>query len=351
MNKWVLSTIIFLIILTAIVLSIETNQDKVISITNQTLKVVNSREFLNFDIQIKNKDIEKSKSENTIKNQTIAINTKNFEPKQVKKPSNQDLVDLKFNELLNKKTKVESIWDKNQKPEIKINNTSSNQIQTKTTGKSVEFKPQKINNSNNVPKIEHTQINTTQIVQAKSPAVKTNTIQTTNSTVEKIAKLTPPVVVTPTIKKKTFNFASSDFQNELRTYLDNNVKFPQGYVVHFSFQYSNDGDLAEIHIISIPEKDYLDGDDIYISHIYGDVCKRDNLASNEMYYNSDSSISELIAIPITSTPDGPNLKQFYDTLIAISKNHKIEQVSSEEQSNYIPIGGMYYLGNLYLYTN
>lgn len=351
MNKWVLSTIIFLIILTAIVLSIETNQDKVISITNQTLKVVNSREFLNFDTQIKNKDIEKSKSENTIKNQTIAINTKNFESKQVKKPSNQDLIDLKFNELLNKKTKVESIWDKNQKPEIKINNTSSNQIQTKTTGKSVEFKPQKINNSNKVSKIEHTQINTTQIVQVKSPTVKTNTIQTTNSTVEKFAKLTPPVVVTPTIKKKTINFASSDFQSDLRTYITNNVKFPQGYVVSFSFLYTIQGDIAEIHIISIPEKDYLDGDDTYISHIYGDVCKRDNLANNEMYYNGDSSEADLISIPINSTPDGQNLKLFYDALKSIGTTHTTEQIAFENQDNYNSVNGMYYQGNLYLYMN
>ena len=54
MNKWVLSTLIFLILLTTIALSIDTTQNKIISITSQAVKIVNSRSFLTTKTEVKN---------------------------------------------------------------------------------------------------------------------------------------------------------------------------------------------------------------------------------------------------------------------------------------------------------
>ena len=300
MNKWVLSTLIFLIILTGIVFSIDTSRDKVVSFTNQTLRIVNSRELLNSDVNIGNTKIEPQK-------QQVDVNTTKIETNNNTKLSNQDLMDLKFNELLNKKAEVKAIWDRKRPQKIKVNNLQTKQIE---------------------------------VTQNQKPQV-----------VEKVAKLTPQVVTKPVQKAPVINFSSPSFQAELKTYLTANAKFTQGYVVNFSFLYSAKGDIAEIHIISIPEKDYLDGNDTYVSHIYGDVCKRDNLAPNEMYYNHDSSETDLVAIPINSTPDGTNLELFYNIVKRLGTSHSIEQVPYERQDNYSVLGGMYYQGNLYLYTN
>ena len=70
-----------------------------------------------------------------------------------------------------------------------------------------------------------------------------------------------------------------------------------------------------------------------------------------MYYNGDSSEADLISIPINSTPDGQNLKLFYDALKSIGTTHTTEQIAFENQDNYNSVNGMYYQGNLYLYMN
>ncbi|MBR6723033.1 hypothetical protein IKL64_06225 [bacterium] len=306
MNKWVLSTLIFLILLTTIALSIDTTQNKIISITSQAVKIVNSRSFVTNKTEIKNSQKTPITNE---KINIIAQNQKSNKPVELTK---EELIEAKFNNILNKKVEVQSIWKQEKEPKIEVKHAKNQ-------------KPTHIENQTN----------------------KTSTKQP----IEKISKQTQPAIVKPAVKKKSIDFSSTNFQTDLRDYILKSIDFPQGYVVNFSFQYTKNGDIAEIHLISIPEKDYLDGDDTYISHIYGDVCKRDNLASNEMYYNNDSLEANLISIPINSTPDGPTLKLFYDTLKGISTNHKIEQVSFEEQDNYNSIGGMYYLGELYLYMN
>lgn len=352
MNKWVLLTLIFLIILTGIVFSIDTSRDKVVSFTNQALRVVNSREFLNSDVKIENTNPETQKQ--TVEITTTKMDTTNTQTKL----SNQDLMDLKFNELLNKKTEVKSIWDRKEPTKVKVNNQKAEQNSTKITTQKNEItqQTQKVENKTNITqpsvKIEPVKTITKTETKITTTTTPTQTKPTTTQTIEKVAKLPQQVVITkPTQKVQKIDFSSPTFQAELKAYITNNVKFHQGYVVNFSFLFSKKGDIAEIHIISIPDKDYLDGNDTYVSHIYGDVCKRDNLADNEMYYNNDSSETDLIAIPINSTPDGQYIKWFYDSLKNLSLNHTIEQISYDERDNYTAIGGMYYQGNLYLYTN
>ena len=351
MNKWVLLTLIFLIILTGIVFSIDTSRDKVVSFTNQALRVVNSREFLNSDVKIENTNPETQKQ--TVEITTTKVDTTNTQTKL----SNQDLMDLKFNELLNKKTEVKSIWDRKEPTKVKVNNQKAEQNSTKITTQKNEItqQTQKAENKTNTTqpsKIESVKTITKTETKATTTPNQTQTKLTTTQATEKVAKLPQQVVITkPTQKIQKIDFSSPTFQAELKAYITNNVKFHQSYVVNFSFLFSKKGDIAEIHIISIPDKDYLDGNDTYVSHIYGDVCKRDNLADNEMYYNNDSSETDLIAIPINSTPDGQYIKWFYDSLKNLSLNHTIEQISYDERDNYTAIGGMYYQGNLYLYTN
>lgn len=343
MNKWVLSTLIFLIILTGIVFSIDTSRDKVVSFTNQTLRIVNSRELLNSDVKIENTKIEPQK-------QQIEINTTKIETNNNTKLSNQDLMDLKFNELLNKKAEVKAIWDRKRPQKIKVNNLQTKQTSTNATVQKIEVTLESKDIKSPKP-VEQTPIKVTQ-TQTTTPTKQIEITQNQKTqVVEKVAKLTPQVVTKPVQKAPVINFSSPSFQAELKTYLTANAKFTQGYVVNFSFLYSAKGDIAEIHIISIPEKDYLDGNDTYVSHIYGDVCKRDNLAPNEMYYNHDSSETDLVAIPINSTPDGTNLELFYNIVKRLGTSHSIEQVPYERQDNYSSLGGMYYQGNLYLYTN
>lgn len=350
MNKWVLLTLIFLIILTGIVFSIDTSRDKVVSFTNQALRVVNSREFLNSDVKIENTNPETQKQ--TVEITTTKVDTTNTQTKL----SNQDLMDLKFNELLNKKTEVKSIWDRKEPTKVKVNNQKAEQNSTKITTQKNEItqQTQKAENKTNTTqpsKIESVKTITKTETKATTTTNQTQAEPTTVQATEKVAKLPQQVVITkPTQKVQKIDFSSPTFQAELKAYITNNVKFHQSYVVNFSFLFSKKGDVAEIHIISIPEKDYLDGNDTYVSHIYGDVCKRDNLADNEMYYNNDSSETDLIAIPINSTPDGQYIKWFYDSLKNLSLNHTIDQISYDERDNYTAIGGMYYQGNLYLYT-
>ena len=351
MIKWVLLTLLFLIVLTGTVLSIDSSRDKVISITNQSLRVVNSREFLNSDVKIENTKLEP-------KDKIIEINTTETEAKNSKKElSNEDLINLKFNQLLNKKTEVQSIWDNKKTTKTNINNKKFEQNSTKITNSKNEI-TQQIQNAKQITKITQPSVKfelskpiTTKTTNSTAQN-KTTTAPTAIQTTENFAKLPKQVVIAkPMQKVQKIDFSSPSFQEKLRIYITQNVNFHPNYIVHFSFLYSQKGDIAEIHIISIPEKDYHDGNDTYISHIYGDVCKRDNLANNEMYYNNDSSVSNLIAIPINSTPDGQYIKLFYDSLKNLSSSHTIKQISYEEIDNYTSIGGMYYQGNLYLYTN
>ena len=352
MNKWVLLTLIFLIVLTGIVFSIDTSRDKVVSITNQALRVVNSREFLNSGVKIENTNPETQKQ--TVEITTTKVDTTNTSTKL----SNQDLMNLKFNELLNKKTEVKSIWDRKKTTKVNINNKKVEQNSTKITTQKNEITQQAQNTklTTNITqpsvKIEPVKTITKNETKITTTTTQTQTKPTTVQTTEKIAKLPQQIVIAkPTQKTQKIDFSSPTFQAELKAYITKNVKFHQSYVVNFSFLFSKKGDIAEIHIISIPEKDYLDGNDTYVSHIYGDVCKRDNLADNEMYYNNDSSETDLIAIPINSTPDGQYMKWFYDSLKNLTSSHTIEQISYDERDNYTAIGGMYYQGNLYLYTN
>ena len=352
MNKWVVLTLIFLIILTGIVLSIDTSRNKVITITNQTLKIVNSADFSNSDVKIKDTKINTENQINSIQTQETQTT------KTTTKLSNQDLMDIKFNKLLNKKSEVISIWDKPNNKDVQFNTkTQENKlttkidtqnIKTKTQETDIKIQNQKEKDSKITPtktdtKQTETNITTTQITNKESQKINN----------DKVAKLPQQVVTSKPVTTKTqqVNFTSPTFSADLKDYILKNINFPQGYVINFSFLFSNNSNIAEIHIISIPEKDYLDGNDTYISHIYGDVCKRDNLNLNEMYYNNDSTISDLIPIPINRTPDGHYLKLFYDSLINLSSNHKTEQISYEERDNYNYISGMYYQGNLYLYTN
>ena len=125
-----------MIILTGIVFSIDTSRDKVVSFTNQALRVVNSREFLNSDVKIENTNPETQKQ--PVEITTTKVDTTNTQTKL----SNQDLMDFKFNELLNKKTEVKSIWDRKEPTKVKVNNKKVEQNSTKITTQKNEITQQ-----------------------------------------------------------------------------------------------------------------------------------------------------------------------------------------------------------------
>ena len=189
MNKWVLLTLIFLIILTGIVFSIDTSRDKVVSFTNQALRVVNSREFLNSDVKIENTNPETQKQ--TVEITTTKVDTTNTQTKL----SNQDLMDLKFNELLNKKTEVKSIWDRKEPTKVKVNNQKAEQNSTKITTQKNEITQQtqkaenKTNTTQPTVKIEPVKTITKTETKATTKTTPTQAEPTTVQTIEKVAKL------------------------------------------------------------------------------------------------------------------------------------------------------------------
>ena len=147
---------------------------------------------------------------------------------------------------------------------------------------------------------------------------------------------------------KSPDFNSPTFAEDLKKYIQTNVDFPKNNVVTFSFSYTKQGTIANIHIISISGDDYHDGNDYYAARVYGDVCKRDGLNDNQIYISKDSRTADLTIDTINNTKDGKYLVKLYDFIKNISKTHSIEIPPYERDAKFSCISGMYYQGNLYI---
>ena len=101
MNKWVLSTLIFLILLTTIALSIDTTQNKIISITSQAVKIVNSRSFVTNKTEIKNSQ------KTPITNKEIDIITQNQKSNKPVELTKEELIEgIKQDTKVQEKIKI-----------------------------------------------------------------------------------------------------------------------------------------------------------------------------------------------------------------------------------------------------
>ncbi len=148
-------------------------------------------------------------------------------------------------------------------------------------------------------------------------------------------------------KVESLDFCSPSFTKDLEKYLINNIEFPKGYVISFSFSYDKTGTIAKIHLVSTSDTDFHDGNEHYSSSIYGDVCKRDGLSKNQIYILEDSTTADLKAVPISKTKDGKFLQKMYNSIKNMGNFHII-QVPYEKHSEFSSIGGMYYRGKLYI---
>lgn len=152
---------------------------------------------------------------------------------------------------------------------------------------------------------------------------------------------------TKKIDSKSLNFTSPSISEDLKNYLVDNIKFPDGYVLTFSFSYNKQGTIAEIHLVSVDENDYHDGNDYYAARVYGDVCKREGLNEKQIYIMRDSRVSNLGIDWINNTKDGIYLLKVYNCIKKIGISHSIK-IPYDQYSKYKSIGGMYYKGKVYI---
>lgn len=162
-------------------------------------------------------------------------------------------------------------------------------------------------------------------------------------------EITAPVtkIAAPETKKaesQSINFNSPTLAEDLKNYLENNIDMPKGYILSFSFSYDKTGTIADIHLISVLDKDFTVD---YPSRIYGDVCKRDKLAEDQIYVTDNSTTGDLRVESMNNTKDGKYLVKIYDLIKNIGKSHIIE-IPPEKDAEFIHTGGMYYGGKVYI---
>ena len=210
-----------------------------------------------------------------------------------------------------------------------------------------------IQNDSNIKNTELKVENKDSITDKKTTNQTSNTQATSNSNygIYVDEKITTPItqIAGPQVNElKSLNFSSPTFSEDLKKNIQTNVDFPKNNVVTFSFSYTKQGTIANIHIISISGDDYHDGNDYYAARVYGDVCKRDGLKENQIYIAKDTRTADLTIDTINNTKEGKYLVKLYDFIKNIGKTHSIEIPPYERDAEFSTIGGMYYQGNLYI---
>ena len=163
-------------------------------------------------------------------------------------------------------------------------------------------------------------------------------------------EITTPVtkIAGPETKRaesQSIDFNSPTFAEDLKNYLENNIYMPKGYILSYSFSYDKNGTIADIHLISVLEKEFTVD---YPARVYGDVCKRDKLAEGQIYVTDNATSGDLRVESINNTKDGKYLVKIYDLIKNIGKSHIIALPPYGQDAGFIHTGGMYYGGKVYI---
>ena len=143
------------------------------------------------------------------------------------------------------------------------------------------------------------------------------------------------------------NFKSASINTDLERYLRDNLSFPDGYVLTFMFSYDKNGTIANISLLSSPASEAGNPDSSW--RLYGDDCKRDKLASNQIYVYKNASNPVRSKDLISNTPDGESLVKIYNLMCSMGKTHLVD-VPFERWTEFTTVGGMYFGNKLVNFT-
>ena len=143
------------------------------------------------------------------------------------------------------------------------------------------------------------------------------------------------------------NFKSSSINTDIEKYLRDNLSFPDGYVLSFMFSYDKNGTIANIYLLSSRAGEA--GNPTSSWRLYGDDCKRDKLADNQIYVYKNASNPVRSKDLISNTPDGKALVNIYNIMKSMGKTHLVD-VPNERFSEFTTVGGMYFGSKLVNFT-
>lgn len=370
MNKWVLSTLIFLIVLTAIVLSLETSQDKIVTVKNQAFNVVDSGKIISNDLTTENFGNIKINT-TSITPTKIKTNNVDIANKQIKTSSKQ--IETEF-----KTTKVKSIWPE-ETPSAKVQNKQITSQSTKPILNSTKIESQKITsttpkktntvsqdfsekkvtsipqkNTSETQKLVNTAKNFDITPQKTTP--KQNIIQTTQKPIssqpkttqnEKIAMIPQRIITSNIVNTPNLNFNSPNLETNIKAYITKSVDSPEKYQIIFSFILFEDGTISSIDVSAIPLEKM--GQPYPTTYSYGHLCESLELQKDQLIKNYwQGSTPKEAYLPTSQVDIGDYLVNLYNIIKPLGKNYMSDIPYEKHEERHIYISGSIYNKDVYI---
>ncbi len=294
--------------------------------TNREIETQNIDNFSQTDLEIQDKSQPLSREEYMLQLKERAQNK--YAEFLKNKQQVQKARDVDENETA-EQTGGQYTTTQSYKPQIEIYTPKT---QTTKATSTTTTTPKKYTNTQNKPKQIQTEKPKTQSAQ-KSQQQKTATTSKVSVPQSKITKTQTSDVL-----------KSNDVESALKTYLSENLKFPSGYVFQVMFMFDKNLTISGIHITSITEKDYYDGNDSYAYRFY---YQPDEKILNNKVYSGNTNNGENKAVAASATPDGEFILELYGAIKKLGKSF-VNDIPTEKESEFYSVAINYFANNLYI---
>ena len=247
---------------------------------------------------------------------------------------------------VSKETKTQHTTTSGYKPQVEIytpkTQTTKQTAPQKYTKTESKVKPAPAEK----PKVQTTTQTTTRTTQqqktASTPKIPTQQSKTTKT--QTPTKTQQPKTASTTKTQTTDVLKSNNVESALKNYLSQNVKFPSGYVIQVMFMFDKNLTISGIHITSIAEKDYYDGNDSYAYRFY---TQQDEKILNNKVYSGNTKNDEYNAVAASQTQDGKFILELYKAIKKLGKSF-VDDIPSEREPEFYSAAINYFSNNLYI---
>ncbi len=329
-----------------ILLTIENN------IKNKNEHLENTETVANKEIETKNID-NLSQTDLTIQDQPQPVSRDEY-MQQLKERAQSKYAEFLKNKQ--KEQKARESYESEVSKETKTQHTTTSgykpqvEIYTPKTQTTKQTAPQKYTKTESNVKpapAEKPKVQTTTRTPQQQKTVSTPKKPTQQSKITKTqttTKTQQPKTASTTKTQTTDVLKSDNVESALKNYLSQNVKFPSGYVIQVMFMFDKNLAISGIHITSIAEKDYYDGNDSYAYRFY---TQQDEKILNNKVYSGNTKNDEYNAVAASQTQDGKFILELYKAIKKLGKSF-VDDIPSERQPEFYSAAINYFSNNLYI---